>query len=137
MVEGLDGRIAPTHGSDVEGFIERQRRAAHEGVLRLDQIAGVQVERTNEPLGCLDRCRQVVLAANRLEHSVERIQPIAARNEQRVAGGGQDRQVGVQGTHVCLEMAFLLLLALRTNSSRILSSMSSAWSVRLAARSGK
>src|SRR6202022_3263604 len=129
--------VAAAHGADLDGLIQCHERAADEGVLGLDQIARVKVEWTDELLGRLDGGRQLALATNRIENGIKWIQTVAPRDEHRVARSGQHGQVGVQGTRVRLEVSFLLLLAFADQLAEDLSSILSAWSVRVAARSGR
>jgi ABC-type sugar transport system permease subunit len=118
VAQGFERWIGAAHCPDLNSRMERYERAADEGILGLDQIAGVQVEWTEELLGRLDSGCQQALATNRIEDGIKRVQPVTPRDEQRVGRGGKHGEVGVQGTHVRLEVArrglfaFMCLLVL-------------------------
>ena len=79
--EGLGRRVRATNRANVEGFVQGQQRTANEGVLRLDQVAGVQVERSDEFLGRLDRGSELTFAAHRIEDDIKRVEPITAGSQ--------------------------------------------------------
>ena len=112
VVQGLKRRIVAAHRADVERGVERQQRTADRRVLALDQIAGVQVQWADQLHGRFDGGRQLVLAADRAEDGREWFETVTPSDQQRVAGGGQHGQVGIQGADVRLEVALLLLVAL-------------------------